>query len=81
MLEKTRTALGYTETDSGPIQHLRIVGIFGISEVIQAPVSLVPHNRNSRGLPYPEMFNGMWVFILPGGLKIRQDGKLVESYA
>jgi len=77
MSEKSRTAFGYTETDAGPIQHLKIAGVFGISWVIQAPVALIPHKRNWQGIPFPETKGNLYVFALPGGHKITQDGKIV----
>lgn len=75
--DKSRTAYGYTETDSGPIEHLEIVGIFGIRETLHAPVVLIPHRRNFKGLPFPETSGCMLVYALPGGSKITQDGKIV----
>lgn len=75
--DKSRTAYGYTETDAGPISHLKIVGIFGLKEILHAPVSLIPHLRNFKGLPYPETAGCLLVYVLPGGSKITQDGKIV----
>jgi hypothetical protein len=72
MQEKAKTAYGYTETHEGPIYHLQLGSIL-------CPVALVPSRRNHRGLPFPEKFNGQWVFILPGGRKITADGKPVEA--
>lgn len=75
--DKSRTAYGYTETDSGPIEHLKIVGVFGLKGTLHAPVALIPHQRNFKGLPFPEIISCMLVYMLPGGVKMTEDGKIV----
>lgn len=60
----------YTETNEGPINHLRICGDFG---VIHAPVCVVGVAHGLRGLkpeerlPSPIREAGKFVYALPDG--------------
>lgn len=66
----TKTNHRYTETNEGPINHLRVCGEFG---VIHAPVCVTVPDHSMRGLSEPQRLPkpirdaGKLLFALPGG--------------